>query len=114
MSALLGALCTDGCHARYHATTPRRNRQLYSAAGNSADEATEPVTVQSTLDGSRPTYQSPMVSSAGLREGAAPIELAPGRTTVHWFSVDAAGNVENRYDPDGHGRSYRRQVVRVG
>jgi hypothetical protein len=76
-------------------------------------ESSEPVTVHYTLDGSRPTYQSPMVSSAGLREGAAPIELAPGRTTVHWFSVDAAGNVENRYDPNGNSRNYRRQVVRV-
>jgi Zinc carboxypeptidase/Chitobiase/beta-hexosaminidase C-terminal domain len=76
-------------------------------------EGTEPVTVHYTLDGSRPTYASPMVRSAGLREGAAPIALAPGRTRVHWFSVDAAGNVEGRYDPDGHRDNYRRKVVTV-
>ncbi len=40
--------------------------------------ATEPVTIHYTLDGSRPTYTSPMASSAGLREGAAPITLQPG------------------------------------
>ncbi|HSJ46141.1 MAG TPA: chitobiase/beta-hexosaminidase C-terminal domain-containing protein [Euzebyales bacterium] len=75
--------------------------------------ATEPVTIHYTLDGSRPTYASPMVRSAGLRESAAPIELEPGTTTVHWFSVDAAGNVEAGYDPNGDARNYRRQVVTV-
>ncbi|MGH8866513.1 MAG: M14 family zinc carboxypeptidase [Actinomycetes bacterium] len=76
-------------------------------------ESSEPVTIHYTLDGSRPTYQSPMVSSAGLREGAAAIPLEPGTTTVHWFSVDAAGNVESGYDPNGQGDNYRRQKVTV-
>ncbi|NEE00782.1 M14 family zinc carboxypeptidase [Phytoactinopolyspora halotolerans] len=76
-------------------------------------EETEPVTIHYTLDGSRPTYSSPRVESAGLREGAAPIELEPGRYTVHWFSVDAAGNVEGNYDPNGHARNYRRGVVLI-
>lgn len=76
-------------------------------------DATEPVTIHYTLDGSRPTYSSPTVTSAGLREGPAPLELDTGTTTVHWFSVDAAGNVENRYDPNGNGRNYRRERVTV-
>ncbi|SEF17211.1 M14 family zinc carboxypeptidase [Jiangella alba] len=77
-------------------------------------EATEPVTIHYTLDGSRPTYESPRVESSGLREGAAPIPLGAGSTRVHWFSVDAAGNVENRYDPLRPSSSYRKQTVRVG
>lgn len=76
-------------------------------------DATEPVTIHYTLDGSRPTYESPMVSSAGLREDAAAIELEPGTTTVHWFSVDAAGNTEKRYDPTGNGNNYNKDVVTV-
>jgi Chitobiase/beta-hexosaminidase C-terminal domain len=71
------------------------------------------VTVHYTLDGSRPTYASPMVESAGLREGAAPIPLPAGRTTVHWFTVDAAGNVERDYDPNGHRDNYRRATFVV-
>ena len=54
-----------------------------------------------------------MVSSAGLREGAAAIPLESGTTTVHWFSVDAAGSVESRYNPNGNGDNYRKQVVTV-
>ena len=42
-------------------------------------DASEPVSIHYTLDGSRPTYASPMVSSAGLREGAAAIPLESGR-----------------------------------
>lgn len=76
-------------------------------------DATEPVTIHYTLDGSRPTYESPMVSSAGLREDAAPIELEPGTTTVHWFSVDVAGNTESRYDPNGNGSNYNKEDVTV-
>ncbi|MFW5899379.1 MAG: M14 family metallopeptidase, partial [Jiangellaceae bacterium] len=76
-------------------------------------DATEPVTIHYTLDGSRPTYESDMVSAAGLREDAEPIELEPGTTTVHWFSVDAAGNTESRYDPNGNGRNYNKETVTV-
>lgn len=75
--------------------------------------STEPVTIHYTLDGSRPTYSSPRVESAGLREGAAPIPVGAGSTRVHWFSVDAAGNVENRYDPLRPGSNHRKQTVLV-
>ncbi|HEX6196092.1 MAG TPA: M14 family zinc carboxypeptidase [Jiangellaceae bacterium] len=76
-------------------------------------DTSEPVTIHYTLDGSRPDYESAMVSSAGLREGEAAIELTSGTTTVHWFSVDVAGNTEARYDPNGNANNYRKQTVTV-
>jgi hypothetical protein len=35
------------------------------------------------------------------------------RTEVRWFSTDIAGNTEARYQPDGNGQNFRRQVVTV-
>ncbi|PSL04759.1 chitobiase/beta-hexosaminidase-like protein [Haloactinopolyspora alba] len=100
--------------ARAHGTDVRPPRTTLELTDDGVVfDSTEPVTVHYTLDGSRPTYDSPMVRSAGLREGAAPVPVGTGTTRVHWFSVDAAGNVENRYDPDGHGRNYRRDTVTV-
>ncbi|HSI81796.1 MAG TPA: M14 family metallopeptidase [Solirubrobacterales bacterium] len=93
------------------ATPPKT--ELVVTDGGITFEASEPVTIHYTLDGSRPTYESPTVSSAGLREGAAAIPLEPGSTTVHWFSVDAAGNVEAGYDPNGHANNYRKQTVTI-
>jgi hypothetical protein len=100
--------------ARAHGNdvTPPKTTLVLTEEGVTFD-ATEPVSIHYTLDGSRPTYASPMVTSAGLREGAAPIPLEPGTTTVNWFSVDAAGNVEAKYNPNGHGDNYRTQVVTV-
>ncbi len=74
------------------------------------DEAAQ---VYYTTDGSRPTYDSPMVESAGLREGPAEITVTSS-TTVRWFSVDMAGNAERNYDPDGKGQNFRSEKVRVG
>jgi hypothetical protein len=31
--------------------------------------------------------------------------------TVHRFSVDSAGNIENNYKPDGSGGNYRKGVA---
>jgi hypothetical protein len=69
--------------------------------------ATEPAAVFYTLDGSTPTYSSILYASAGIREGGQTLTL-PAGTRIHWFSVDAAGNVENNYAPDGGGRNFRR------
>lgn len=74
------------------------------------DEAAQ---VYYTTDGSRPTYDSPMVESAGLREGPAEITVTSS-TTVRWFSVDMAGNAERNYDPDGKAQNFRSETVRVG
>ncbi|MEV5753930.1 M14 family zinc carboxypeptidase [Actinoallomurus sp. NPDC052308] len=73
----------------------------------------EPATIYYTLDGSRPTLNSPKLKAAGMREG--PEQLTVDKTTeVKWFSVDIAGNVEKNYKPAGKGDGYRRQTVTVG
>ncbi|MEU5949021.1 M14 family metallopeptidase [Micromonospora sp. NPDC047465] len=66
----------------------------------------EPAAVFYTLDRAAPTYASTLYGSAGVREGGETLTV-PAGTTVHWFSVDSAGNVENNYRPDGNGRNYR-------
>jgi len=35
----------------------------------------------------------------------------PAGTVVHWFSVDAAGNTEGNYVPDGKGKNFRKGVA---
>ncbi|MFI6230333.1 M14 family metallopeptidase [Micromonospora echinospora] len=70
-------------------------------------EVSEPAAVFYTLDGGRPTYASTLYASAGIREGAEALTV-PAGTRVHWFSVDAAGNVEGNYRPDGHGRNFNK------
>ncbi|GIH10841.1 hypothetical protein Rhe02_89080 [Rhizocola hellebori] len=70
----------------------------------------EPSAIFYTLDGSRPTYSSTLYASAGVREGGETFTLPLG-TTIQWFAVDAAGNVENGYQPDGNGNNFRRSRV---
>ena len=43
----------------------------------------------------------------GASEGLKTV-LIEETTTVHWFSVDIAGNAEGGYDPDGDARNHRR------
>lgn len=74
--------------------------------------ASEPVTIYYTLDGSRPTLSSPTVQGSGVREGAQPIVISQ-TTTIRWFSVDAAGNVEGNYRPDDSGQNYRRATLTI-
>ncbi|MEU2611275.1 M14 family zinc carboxypeptidase [Micromonospora sp. NPDC007271] len=72
----------------------------------------EPANVYYTLDGSRPTFNSPKLALAGMREGVQNLTVNRG-TTVNWFSVDIAGNVESNYKPDGNGKNYNKQTVSV-
>ncbi|MFJ8577319.1 M14 family zinc carboxypeptidase [Micromonospora sp. NPDC093277] len=72
----------------------------------------EPANVYYTLDGSRPTFDSPKLALAGMREGVQNITVN-STTTVNWFSVDIAGNVESNYKPDGNGKNYNKQTVTV-
>ncbi|MFC0028686.1 chitobiase/beta-hexosaminidase C-terminal domain-containing protein [Micromonospora chaiyaphumensis] len=65
-----------------------------------------------TLDGSRPTYSSAKLALAGMREGVQSITVNSD-TTVNWFSIDIAGNVEGNYKPDGEGKNYNKQRVSV-
>ena len=93
-------------------TTPPQSTLVQEGVGVTF-ETTEPAAVHYTLDGSRPSYQSPRLGSAGVRAGPETIPLPSGDTLVRWFSVDPAGNVEGRYEPNGTGDNYREQVVTV-
>lgn len=73
-------------------------------------EATEPAAVFYTLDGSVPTLSSTLYASAGVREGGELLTV-PAGTTVHWFSIDAAGNVEQNYEPDGKSKNFRKGIA---
>jgi hypothetical protein len=83
-----------------------------STAGNVivTFDTTEPAAVFYTLDGSTPTYASTMYASAGIREGGELLQV-PSGTTVHWFSVDSAGNVERNYVPDGKKKNFGKGVA---
>ncbi|MFD6100400.1 M14 family metallopeptidase [Nocardiopsis flavescens] len=70
-------------------------------------EANEPAEIYYTLDGSRPDFDSPRLEASGVR-GALETLTIEETTTVHWFAVDVAGNVEGGYDPDGGARNHRR------
>ncbi|SBT55052.1 Chitobiase/beta-hexosaminidase C-terminal domain-containing protein [Micromonospora narathiwatensis] len=72
----------------------------------------EPANVYYTLDGSRPTFNSPKLALAGMREGVQNLTVN-SNTTINWFSVDIAGNVESNYKPDGNGKNYNKQTVTV-
>lgn len=76
-------------------------------------DASEPAAVFYTLDGSTPTLSSTLYASAGVREGGELLTV-PAGTTVHWFSVDSAGNVEMNYRPDGNGKNFRKGLAILG
>lgn len=86
-------------------------RGVYDGPVDVFFDTTEPATVYYTLDGSRPTWDSPTVEQDGVRGGAAPVTITGDRTLLQWFSVDEAGNVEGGYDPDGTSRKGLNQVV---
>jgi len=74
---------------------------------------TEAAAVYYTTDGSRPTFDSPVLESAGVREGAETL-IFDETTTLNWFSVDIKGNVENGYDPNDPGdTNYNTEVYEV-
>jgi hypothetical protein len=61
-------------------------------------DTNEPATIYYTTDGSRPTLQSQRYNQTEFREPGETLWVER-TTTFNWFSVDAAGNVENGYDP---------------
>ncbi|WP_144460836.1 M20/M25/M40 family metallo-hydrolase [Siminovitchia fortis] len=73
-------------------------------------ETSEPATVYYTLDGSRPTLKSKVIGVGGTREAAETIKIDE-TTTLKWFSVDAAGNIENGYNPDGDKNNYNEAKI---
>ena len=58
------------------------------------------------------TSSSPTIQSAGVREGAESITILE-TTTVNWFAVDAAGNIERNYYPDGNANNYNKARVTI-
>ena len=51
-----------------------------------------------------------MYAAGGIREPGEVLTV-PAGTTVHWFSVDSAGNVEKNYRPDGSGNNFNAQTI---
>lgn len=72
--------------------------ELVARGANWVFTTSEPAAVYYTLDGSAPTFESERYDRAGIREGGKELTISDG-TTVKWFSVDTAGNIEGGYDP---------------
>ncbi|MDQ7905797.1 M14 family metallopeptidase [Phytohabitans sp. ZYX-F-186] len=75
-------------------------------------DVSEPAAVFYTLDGSKPTFESTLYASAGVREAGETLTVPYG-TKVFWFSVDAAGNIENNYRPDTDAKNWNRAYAVV-
>jgi hypothetical protein len=75
-------------------------------------DLSEPADVYYTIDGSRPTYDSPRIEYEGPRQQQAGITIDKS-TTVRWFSVDVRGNVEANYNPDGRGNNFHQAKVTI-
>jgi hypothetical protein len=73
---------------------------------------TEPVTVFYTLDGSRPTFTSLQIQSAGIRLLDETLTV-PDETWIKWFAIDSAGNIEDNYNPAGSASNFNKAFVDV-
>ncbi len=75
-------------------------------------ETSEPATVFYTLDGSRPTFQSKKIQLSGTREFEETLKIDK-TTTINYFAVDAAGNIEKNYNPLGNGKNYNSVTITI-
>ncbi|EKN66727.1 hypothetical protein BABA_14757 [Neobacillus bataviensis LMG 21833] len=75
-------------------------------------DTSEAATVYYTLDGSRPTFQSAKINLSGTREFAETLKIDK-TTTINYFSVDAAGNIEKNYNPLGNGKNYNSVTITI-
>ncbi|MGP4072285.1 M14 family metallopeptidase [Piscibacillus sp. B03] len=75
-------------------------------------ETSEPATIYYTLDGSRPTFESEQLQLGGTREPAETLTIDE-TTTVNWFAVDPAGNIEKNYNPLGNGQNYNSITLQI-
>ncbi|MDR6225164.1 M14 family metallopeptidase [Desmospora profundinema] len=90
--------------------TPKPGR--YKKSVEVQFQVNEPATIFYTTDGSRPTFDSPRYQSSGVREGGETLTF--NRTTeLKWFAVDAAGNIERNYNPNGKKHNYRRATFTI-
>ncbi|WBL14638.1 M14 family metallopeptidase [Sutcliffiella sp. NC1] len=84
----------------------------YSQPVEVSFELSEPATIYYTLDGSRPTFESPKLGLSGTREPAEKL-LINETTTINWFAIDPAGNVEKNYNPIGNGNNYNSAKITI-
>jgi hypothetical protein len=84
----------------------------YSGPVNVSFESSEPATIYYTLDGSRPTFESAKINLSGTRESAESLKLDK-TTTLKWFAVDAAGNIEKNYNPISNGDNYNTASITI-
>ncbi|RTZ54274.1 hypothetical protein EKO25_18895 [Bacillus sp. SAJ1] len=75
-------------------------------------ETSEPETVYYTLDGSRPDFHSKKVELNGIRESAETFKINK-TTTINYFAVDAAGNIEKNYNLLSKGNNYNSVTITI-
>ena len=90
-----------------------QDERLYREPVDVAFTVDEPATIYYTTDGSRPDLSSPTLERVEFRDGAETIRIEE-TTTLRWFAVDIAGNVELGYEPDGAGDGYNEVTIRIG
>jgi hypothetical protein len=75
-------------------------------------EKSEPATIYYTLDGSRPTFESKTLQLSGTRENAETLTIN-ATTTINWFAVDPAGNIEKNYNPLTKAKNYNSVTITI-
>jgi hypothetical protein len=86
--------------------------QKYDGEANVHFSNSEPATIYYTVDGSRPTFSSPVYSTDGVREPGSILTFSSD-TTINWFAVDSAGNISQNYRPDdSNSQSYNTSELR--
>jgi hypothetical protein len=89
----------------------RVENQKFEGQANLHFANSEPATIYYTLDGSRPSFSSPVYSASGIREPGAVLSFTED-TTINWFAVDAAGNTSSNYKPEGKSNEYYSSKIR--
>jgi hypothetical protein len=77
-----------------------------------AFDTSEAATIYYTFDGSRPTFESAKLQLSGTREPAETLKVDK-TTTIKWFAVDAAGNIEKNYNPLSKGNNFNSVTLTI-
>jgi hypothetical protein len=75
-------------------------------------DTSEAATIYYTLDGSRPTFESQKLQLSGTREPAETLKVDK-TTTINWFAVDAAGNIEKNYNPLTNAKNFNSVTITI-